>query len=132
MNRILTIVAAAATLTGAAAVGALAAPPPPMGPGMGPAASEQMMPAYERSAHAAQMRVNSDARLRMELAQAVRSDNQAQARKLLVEAGFSAEQARSAKLMLVNHAPGGGELMKVKVKVSVKCCPPEIIITIEF
>lgn len=96
-----------------------------------PKDEQRQLPDLERSAQAAQGRINSDARLREAFVKAVKSNDRGTASKLLVEAGFKNDQVNSAKLELVDRSRGGGQNpSEFTVTITISCCPLKIKIVV--
>jgi hypothetical protein len=121
--------AALIILGGGAVSTALAAPSRASAPAMEPA-----MQGLQRSASMAQAHFARDAQARGALVAAVKSHNQAEARRLLAAAGFSAEDLSRSRLTLVDQTGAGGPRAaeRIKVDITIRCCPPEIVIVIRF
>jgi len=67
------------------------------------------------------------------LVKAVRTKNTDAASTLLLKNGFTAQQLQGAKIELIDHTGGGsGPAEKIKITITVKCCPPNITIIIAF
>jgi hypothetical protein len=67
------------------------------------------------------------------LVRAVRTKNTDAASTLLLKNGFTAQQLQGAKIELIDHTGGGsGPAEKIKITITVKCCPPNITIIIAF
>ena len=130
-----TVFTALMTVSGSASVAASPAPPATAGDARLSRPIDPSMARLEQSAGKAQVRIDGDANLSDAIAKAVRSNNPDLARKVLEQAGFTAEQAGKTKLTLVDHTRSGGvggAAQKIKVTITVKCCPPDITIIISF
>ena len=69
------------------------------------------------------------------LVSAVRTKNVDRASALLLQNGFTAKQLQGAKIELVDKtggSGGGGTASKIKVTITVKCCPASITITVSW
>ena len=67
------------------------------------------------------------------LVRAVRTKNTDAASTLLLKNGFTAAQLQGAKIVLVDNTGGGsGPAEKIKITITVKCCPLNITIIISL
>jgi len=94
-------------------------------------------PAFERTqlqttADRASAKIQSSETDKKALFACVQSKNTEQARSLLLKNGFSAKQLEGAKFEFHNNTGNQGYSQKIKVKVSVECCPVKVVITLTF
>lgn len=66
------------------------------------------------------------------LIKAVRMKNTDAASALLLKNGFTAQQLQGAQIVLTDNTGGGGAADKIKITITVKCCPASITILISF
>lgn len=135
MKRHLIAAVGAVALLGSASAAAPAAPGGPMRPSAASAASAgpEFMKRLEQDGQAAQARLAGDPEASKMLAEAVRAKRPEQVKSLLIKAGFPAADLSHAKLSLVDKTgKGGGEAARIKITITVRCCPPGVVITIQF
>lgn len=88
--------------------------------------------ALQKAATRAQSHLAATPQDRMALIRAVKAGNIAEVKSLLVKAGFSANQAAESKLTFHNMTGGGAPSERTAIHITIRCCPPEIIIEIKL
>jgi hypothetical protein len=88
--------------------------------------------ALQKSAASAQAHISANPSDRIALARALKVNDTAKVKALLIKAGFTLEQVTASKLTVHEIAGGGTPSERTKITIVVRCCPLEIIITIQF
>jgi hypothetical protein len=66
------------------------------------------------------------------LLKAVRSNNMEEVKEILLNNGFTDKQLEGASFSFQDTTGGKGNVESIKWTITIRCCPPEIIITIEL
>jgi hypothetical protein len=94
--------------------------------------ADLQLKALNASAATAQSRLAAAPQDRVALIRAVKAGDGDAVRNLLIKSGFTAQQVDSSRLSVQDLTHGAPVSERVRVTITIHCCPPEIIITIEL